>query len=112
MCGLGGDRVTWFLPLGQGTGYELNAVDVRLVCILMYIIYLLWEVCSLPLSGKVPFVKVNNSMIVRDSMSLGGKGMSNVLSKKVKASGQTLRLWKRTLKTLVQEYIISQLCKI
>jgi hypothetical protein len=39
--------------------------------------------------------KVNDSMILRDSMSLGGKGVSNVLSKMANAntSRMTLKAW-------------------
>ena len=52
----------------------------------------------------------------RNIPSLGVKTVSNVLSKMVNAmtfkTGQHLRLWERTLKTCLQEYIISQLCKI
>jgi hypothetical protein len=65
-------------------------------------------------SANVLPVKINDSMIIRSSMSPRGEGMSIVLSIMVNAvtSGQPLRLWDRTLKTQVQEYIISQLCKI
>ena len=36
--GLGGDRMTWFLPLGQGQ-WTIVAVDERLVCIIMHIFF-------------------------------------------------------------------------
>ena len=42
------------------------------------------EIVSLPrLSGNVFSAKVNESMIIKDRASSGGKGVSNVLSKMV-----------------------------
>jgi hypothetical protein len=56
---------------------------------------------------------VNDSMIIRNSMSPGIKSVANVSGKwKILGpSRQPLRLWKRTLKTQVHKYINSQLCK-
>jgi hypothetical protein len=53
-------------------------------------------------------------MIIRISMSPGGKGFTMSQQKTGRtllSSGQHLRLRERTLKTGVQKYIISQLCK-
>jgi hypothetical protein len=49
--------------------------EVRLVCIIMYIIYFMFLL----------FAKFNDSMIIRSNLSPGRKGESNVLSKVVNA---------------------------
>lgn len=60
-------------------------LGVRVIYIIMYIIFsrfLLWELfCLSSLSVNVSSIKVNDSMIIRDSTSLGVKGVSKVLSK-------------------------------
>jgi hypothetical protein len=60
---------------------------MKLVCIIMYIIYvLLKKIFSLPkLLGNMISAKVNNSMIIRNSMSPGGEGVSNVSAKMINA---------------------------
>jgi hypothetical protein len=47
-------------------------VGIRLVCIIIYIFYI-------PTSKNV--LAVNDSMIIKDIMSLGGKGVANILAK-------------------------------
>ena len=56
---------------------SMAPVGTRFVCIIMYIFYF-------PSSKNVLLVNISDSMLIRDSMSLG----------------KFLRLWKRTLKTL------------
>jgi hypothetical protein len=51
----------------------MEAVGVKLVCIIMYIFYV-------PPSRNAPLLNVNNSMIIRDT-SPGGKGVAHVSSK-------------------------------
>ena len=60
----------------------MAAVGIRLVCIIMYIFYI-------PHSRYVLPAKVNDSIIIRDSTSLGG-GMANV-SKMVNAGKKILK---------------------
>lgn len=48
----------------------MAAVGIRLVCLIMYIFS--------GSSKECPFVNVNDSMIITDSMSLGGDGVANV----------------------------------
>ena len=54
----------------------MTAVGIKLVCIIMYtnIIHVL------PLRNVLP-VKINESMMIRDNMSPGGKGVANVSAK-------------------------------
>ena len=73
--------MTGFLPLGQGqwvwASVSVKAavgVGVGFVCITMYIFYV-----SPP--RKVLPVSINDSMIIRDSMSLAGKGVAPVSAK-------------------------------
>ena len=74
--GLGGGRMTRFLPLGQGhqAPVSVAAVSLGLECIIMYKFYVP------PLSNVLP-VNINDSMITRDIESQGGKGIANVLAK-------------------------------
>ena len=58
------------------------AVGIRLVCIVMYILYNnVYILLYIPPLGNVFPAKVNDSMIIRDSMSLGGEGECNVSAK-------------------------------
>jgi hypothetical protein len=52
----------------------MAAVGIRLVCMIMYVFYV-------PPSRNVLPVNVNDFIIIRDSMSLGGKGVANVSAK-------------------------------
>lgn len=49
-------------------------MDVRLVCIIMYVFYI-------PPSRNVLLVNVNDSMWIRDSTSPGAEGVANVSAK-------------------------------
>jgi hypothetical protein len=52
-----------------------------------------------PLGNILP-AKVNDSVIIRNSRSPGGKGVPSVLSKMINVTFKiALRLWERTLKT-------------
>ena len=78
--------MTWFPgpraePAGCGPSQVLTvAVGVEYVCIIMYIIYymfLLQEIFSpTKLIWNVLPAKVNDSTIIRSSMTLGGAGIS------------------------------------
>ena len=62
---------------GTGTMCDppgVSAVGLRLVSVIIYIFYLL------PSRNILP-VNVNDSMIIRDSTSPGGKGMASVSTK-------------------------------
>lgn len=74
---LGRNRMTWFLHLGQGQQcrppkVSMAAVGMRFVCIIMYIF---------ASSSKQCPVNVNDSVIIRHSLNLRGKGVANVSAK-------------------------------
>jgi hypothetical protein len=68
--------MTWFLSLGQGqqvwTSTSVNGCCGHEVCIIMYIF---------SSSSKECPVDVNDSMIIKDSLSPAGKGVANVSAK-------------------------------
>ena len=59
----------------------MAALGVRLICVIMYIFSGTCTSCGelFPSRNVLP-VNVNDSMIIRNSTSPGGEGVSNVLS--------------------------------
>jgi hypothetical protein len=76
--GLGGDRLTWLLPLGQSQQAWVS-ISVDGCC--GHKAYLCINACILqsPLRNVLP-VNINDSMIIIDGANMGGEGMANVLA--------------------------------
>ena len=114
----GRDSVTWFpAPGTQPAGCEppwtlMVAVGRGLVSIVVCMIdfmFLLWEMLSLPgLLGNILPAKVDDSMIIRNNISLGRQDWFSAKEWMLGHLGQILRLWEGTLKTAVKECIIFQ----
>lgn len=76
----------------------MAVVGLRLVSVIMHMI-------SSSSFEECPSDKVNDSMIINDSTSLGSEGVPNISAYYMvilRPSGQHLRLWEKLLKTQVQ----------